>query len=88
MLVSRGEVIRANDLPPTLQTAATSDTSLTGSLQENLDNLECELLTDALIDLRGNMAAAARQLGITERVMGLRVKKYGIEPEQYRKKRG
>jgi len=43
-----------------------------------LDALEKELIIDALKVSRGNRAAAARQLGITERVMGLRVAKYGL----------
>jgi Nif-specific regulatory protein len=30
------------------------------------------------------MAAAARTLGVTERVMGLRVKRYGIDARRFR----
>lgn len=31
------------------------------------------------------MAKAARELGLTERVMGLRAKKYKIDPRKYKK---
>jgi len=39
---------------------------------------------DALKSARGNTAKAARALGITERQMGLRVKKYGIDPKRFK----
>ncbi|HNR13857.1 MAG TPA: helix-turn-helix domain-containing protein, partial [Thermodesulfobacteriota bacterium] len=70
-------------LPPTLQTAEASGTTHTGSLPEALENLERELLLDALKSSRGNKAKAARTLGISERLMGLRVKRYGIDPRRF-----
>ena len=39
---------------------------------------------EALAIQSGNMAAAARQLGITERQMGLRVHHYGINWRSFR----
>ncbi|MCH7487124.1 MAG: hypothetical protein IIC04_09070, partial [Proteobacteria bacterium] len=39
---------------------------------------EKELIIDALKLSKGNRAAAARQLGLTERIMGLRVDKHGL----------
>jgi DNA-binding NtrC family response regulator len=45
---------------------------------------ERELILDALKNFRGNMTRAAKALGITERIMGLRVKKYGIDPRRFR----
>ncbi|MCK4486860.1 MAG: hypothetical protein KAU38_08880, partial [Desulfobacterales bacterium] len=33
---------------------------------------------------QGNIAAAARLLNTSERILGLRVKKYRIQPRQYR----
>jgi Nif-specific regulatory protein len=51
-----------------------------------MDNLERELLMDALKSTKGNMARAARMLDITERIMGLRVKKHGIDPRHFRTK--
>ncbi len=55
--------------------------STTGTLQATLDALERELIVDALKTARGNMAKAARALGITERLMGLRVRKFRIQPK-------
>jgi Nif-specific regulatory protein len=46
-----------------------------------------DLLVDALEASRGNMAEAARALGLTERKMGLRVRKYAIDAERYKVRR-
>jgi len=40
---------------------------------------------DALKSSRGNMAKAARTLGITELMMGLRVARYGVDPKRFRR---
>ncbi len=77
VLLADGDVIHARLLPPSLQMAAPGD-KRSGPLKVQLDALEKELIVDALKVSRGNRAAAARQLGITERVMGLRVAKYGL----------
>ncbi len=78
VLVADGDVLHARLLPPSLQMARPEDTP-SGPLNAQLEALERELLIDALKAHRGNRAAAARELGITERVMGLRVKKYGLD---------
>ncbi|MCB1052369.1 MAG: sigma 54-interacting transcriptional regulator [Acidobacteria bacterium] len=87
VLLAKDQVIRAADLPPSLQTAETSETRHPGTLASALDSLERELILDALKTTRGNMASAARELGITERIMGLRIKKYRIRPSDYRKQK-
>ena len=84
VLLSDDDVIHGHHLPPTLQTAEASDTIHPGSLRESLDNLERELVLDALKSARGNKAKAARALGLTERIMGLRVARYGIHPARFR----
>ena len=84
VLLSEDDVIHGHHLPPTLQTAEASGTTHDGSLQESLDQLERELVIEALKTARGNMAKAARALGVTERTMGLRVSKHGITPRRFR----
>ncbi|MFP4114783.1 MAG: nif-specific transcriptional activator NifA [Spirochaetota bacterium] len=84
VLLSVDEVIHSHHLPPSLQSAESTNTEFHGTLEESLDNLERELILDSLKSTRGNMAKAARLLGITERIMGLRVKKHEIDPAQYR----
>ncbi len=84
VLLSVDGVIHSHHLPPSLQSAESTNTQIHGSLQETLDNLERELLMDALKSTKGNMARAARMLDITERIMGLRIKKHGIDPKNFR----
>jgi len=85
VLLSTDGVIRSYHLPPTIQTAGESGTSHTGSLKENLDNIEKELIIEALKETKGNMAEAAKKLDITERIMGLRVKKHDLEIKTFKK---
>jgi Nif-specific regulatory protein len=84
VVLTNDDVILGHHLPPTLQTAEASGTGHAGTLQEALDKLERELILDALKTSRGNMAKASEALGITERIMGLRVKKHGIDPRRFR----
>ncbi len=84
VLLSTDEVIHGYHLPPTLQTAEHSNTQHAGTLPEALNNLEREMLVEALKTARGNMARAAGALGITERIMGLRVREHGLVPRAYR----
>jgi len=84
VLLSTDEVIHGHHLPPTLQTAEASGTGLGGTLQTILDNVEREIIIESLKSARGNKAKAARTLGISERLMGLRVIKHGIDPQRYR----
>ena len=84
VLLTGDEAIRAHHLPPTLQTAEATGTGHHGTLKSTLETLERELIVDALKQHRGNRAAAARTLGLTERIMGLRVSKYGIDATRYK----
>jgi Nif-specific regulatory protein len=84
VLLSNDGVIHGHHLPPTLQTAEASGTTVRGQLRSTLESVERELIAEALKSARGNMAEAARALGITERVMGLRVRHYRMEPERFR----
>ena len=84
VLLSNDEVIHGHHLPPTLQTADASGTTPGGSLQGTVNAIERELIQDALKWAKGNMARAARSLQISERIMGLRVRKYRIDPATYK----
>ena len=84
VLLSLDGVVHGHHLPPTLQTAEASGTMPSQTLQAAVDNYERELIVDTLKNCRGNMAKAARELGITERIMGLRVDKHGIDYKRFR----
>ncbi|MAG59075.1 MAG: sigma-54-dependent Fis family transcriptional regulator [Planctomycetes bacterium] len=81
-------VLRAQHLPPTLQSADASDPTThgrTGTLADAVTRLERDLITETLRQTRGNRAAAARRLAITERQMGLRVERYSIDWRAFRR---
>ncbi|MGD2017810.1 MAG: sigma 54-interacting transcriptional regulator [Planctomycetota bacterium] len=84
MLQCEGDVIRSHHLPPTMQPAGEEPAAPGGTLAATLERVERELILDALRSTRGNRARAARLLDITERQMGLRVKRYGIDVDRLR----
>ena len=84
VLLASDHVIHGHHLPPSLQTAEVSGTVQHGSLDETLAYLERELIIEALKDARGNCARAAKALGITPRIMGLRLKKHSIDYRRFR----
>jgi len=84
VLLTQEDVIHARHLPPTLQAPEAGEGRASATLQAQLDNLERDLIMDALKASRGKMAKAARALGLTERVIGLRVQKHQIRPARFR----
>jgi Nif-specific regulatory protein len=84
VLLCNNQVIHSYNLPPSLQTAESSETVPSGSLSSALATFEKDFIIDALKNTRGNIAKAARLLDTSERILGLRVKKYGIQSKQYR----
>ena len=83
VLVAETDVIHPHHLPPTLQTAETSGTEVKGTLKDMVELYERDLIKDALKFSRGNIAAAARSLGTTQRILGYKVKSLQINPKQY-----
>jgi len=87
VLVADGDVIHGHHLSPILQTAEASGTVITGSLSEAVTAFESNLIQDALKSTRGNRARAARLLGTTERIIGYKIRMYGIDPGRFREDR-
>jgi len=84
-ILSTDRVIRSHNLPPTLQSAASTHSRVDGGLEAILENVEKQMLIDALNLSKGNITKAAEQLKLTERMMGLRIKKYQIDPVVFKK---
>lgn len=81
-------VIRTHHLPPNLKLSDNSPAPKSqGTLQDMLSALEKEMIVNALKHCHGNMAKAARMLGLTERIMGLRVAKFGVSPRMMKEKK-
>jgi Nif-specific regulatory protein len=79
-----GNVVHGHHLPPTLQTAEVTGTETRITLESAVETFERDLIQDALKSARGNIAKAARMLDSTERIMGYKIKKYGLEPRRFR----
>ncbi|HWR01280.1 MAG TPA: sigma 54-interacting transcriptional regulator [Chlorobaculum sp.] len=84
VILSEDNVIHGYHLPPSLQTAESSGTPYTGDLQQKLDAIENEMIIEALKRTKGNMSKAAAQLGLSDRIMGLRMKKFDIDYRKFR----
>ena len=87
VLLSTDAVIHGHHLPPTLQTSDASDTIGIGSLKERVDLFERDIIVDALKRSSGNLAATARDLGATPRIIGHKVGELQIDYRRYRRKR-
>lgn len=83
-ILTTDEVIHSYNLPPTLQTADSSQTETKGGLQAALDRVECQLIMEALTATKGNISQAAKNLNVTERILGMRVKKYRLDPVRFK----
>jgi Nif-specific regulatory protein len=88
ILLSTEGVIHGHNLPPTLQTSDASDTIGIGSLKGRLALFERDIVVDALKRCNGNLAATARDLKTTARIIGYKVKDLGIDYKRYCIKRG
>ena len=84
VLVCEGGVIHGHHLPPTLQTAEVSGTMPRLGLAAAVAAYEKDMLLDALKTARGNRARAARLLDSTERIVGYKVEKYGIDEDRFK----
>lgn len=84
VLACDSNVIHGHHLPPTLQTAEVSGTMTTLSLSSAVDAFERGMIQDALKSTRGNIAKAAKMLDSTERILGYKIKKFGIVASRFR----
>ena len=84
VILTTDGLIRPSLLPPSMQ-ASCPLSSLHGTLPEALERVERQLITQALRECRGNMGKAAQALGISERVMGLRMRKFALDYKTFRR---
>lgn len=87
VLLCTDEVIYGRHLPPTLQTPATADREAVGGLKKQVAMLERDLIIDALKRHRGVINAAARDLGITGRMVRYKIENLDIDYDRFFKKR-
>lgn len=83
-ILTTDDVIHSYNLPPSLQTADSSNTQAKGGLTYTVEQVEKQLIREALTSTKGNIAKAADLLKVTERMLGTRVKKYDIDPWRFK----
>ncbi|MFL5378471.1 MAG: sigma 54-interacting transcriptional regulator [Myxococcales bacterium] len=85
VLVCESGSVHAYHLPPALQMAETPrPAAARASLSESVQAYEKEVILDALKTARGNRLRAARLLETTERILGYKIRKYGIDTQRFR----
>jgi Nif-specific regulatory protein len=82
VVVCDGLAIHGRHLPPTLQ-VADNNGAMPGSLKAAVQQLESDLIQDALKTARGSVTDASRLLATTERILRYKLHKLKIEPGRF-----
>ena len=83
-ILNKDGVIHSYDMPPSLQTADSTNTKALGGMTFTLEQVERQLIREALVSSTGNIAKAADELKVTERMLGIRLKKYNIDAWRFK----
>jgi Nif-specific regulatory protein len=84
VILSEDGVIHGYNLPPSLQTSTETGTSFGCGLEAKINAVEYEMIVEALKTHKGNTTEAARELGLTRRILGLRMEKHGLAYKNFR----
>lgn len=84
VILCEDEVIHAYNLPPSLQSSKESGTAFGVSLESKLHSVEHEMIVEALKNSSGHIGEAARELGLTRRMLGKRMERYGVNYKTFR----
>jgi Nif-specific regulatory protein len=85
VLLADDGVIHGCHLPPSLQNPSFLPANLAlGNLDSRLAELEREMIVESLRRCRGNTSASSRELGITRRVLGIRMARLRIDPHGFK----
>ena len=85
VILSDDGVIHGYNLPPSLQTSTETGTTFGCGLEAKIQAVEYEMIVEALKTHNGNTTEAAKELGLTRRILGLRLEKHGINYKDYRR---
>ncbi|MFP3868816.1 MAG: sigma 54-interacting transcriptional regulator [Desulfobacteraceae bacterium] len=84
VLVCDEDTIRSIHLPPSLQVQEHLPGQKSLSLATAVENLEKMMIVEALRATKGNQSQAADYLDTSLRILGYKIKRYGLNPRQYR----
>jgi DNA-binding NtrC family response regulator len=80
IVIARSDYITVSDLPfPNNSTQKTSGKKTSGTLRESLENLEKQLIGEAMDKASDNQTRAAEILGMSERMLRYKLKKYNLK---------
>jgi Nif-specific regulatory protein len=85
VILSDDGVIHGYNLPPSLQTSTETGTTFGCGLEAKIQAVEYEMIVEALKTHNGNTTEAAKELGLTRRILGLRLEKLSINYKNYRR---
>lgn len=85
MLMAEGGVIHGYNLPPFMGRAAVSEEIPEGMLDAKLSAVEYEMIVDALKLHCGNISEAASTLGLTRRMLRLRMSRHKLDYKLFRR---
>lgn len=77
-------LVHAYHLPAALQPRVPAQDGESGGMDARISQVEYELIVEALTRTQGHVSEAARQLGMTRRILGLRMAKYRLSYKQFR----
>lgn len=84
IILAEEGMIHAYHLPSELQPSALDEITAQGGMDARISQVEYELIIEALTQTQGNVSEAAQQLGMTRRILGLRMAKYQLNYKQFR----
>ncbi len=85
VILSEDGVVHGYKLPPSMQTTAETGTAFGCGLDAKIEAVEYEMIVEALKTHHGNMTEAAKELGLTRRILGLRMEKHSISYKTFRR---
>jgi Nif-specific regulatory protein len=85
VILTEDDAIHGYNLPLSLQSPVFTGADIQNGLEAKLAAIEYEMLVEALRLHQGNATEAARELGLTRRTMGLRMKKYRLSYQAFRR---
>jgi len=80
VVIARNQYITTEDLPfKSILPADDSEKKAAGALRDSVDDLEKKLIIEAMEKTQDNQTKAAEILGISERMLRYKLKKYGLK---------
>jgi Nif-specific regulatory protein len=87
VLMAETDSIHGHDLPPTLHLPEMSDDTSRTTLNNRVELIEREMIADSLKQTSGNVAASARALGISVRMLRYKIKSLELDLNLFRRTR-